>query len=1055
MFSFSGKESLQSIAYYFHNRHGSGRAFSYFGHTVTFYTRTRMHFFSFIQFLLLLCAAVGFFLLLRTLIVKHTLKGFRLIAVGFALVYLNIILDSFYHSGILPQEWNEIIFTRIEFVTGYFGLTLGMVLLLLGNYRLVRSLVPQLSERYSSLVEKALVGVYLIQDGVLKFVNERIADIFGYERDELFGKPILTFIAPESYDAVTENIRKRVEENGDALNYTFVGLKKDGTRIHVEVYGSRTVYNGKPAIHGTLLDITERKRAEATLRESETRFRTVVESLGEGVVITDINDAVIYINSRMADLCGYAPEEMIGKPAYTLLLPQDKWAAMKERNKERLLGKPDRYEIFMTRKDGKRFWVEINATPYRDNDGKIIGTLGAVTDIQERKRAETLQSALYRIAEKTHSTVDLQEFYSSVHSIISTLMSAKNFYIALYDASTQILSFPYFADEVDPQPSPKKLGKGLTEYVLRTGQPLLASPEVFEVLSLKDEVESIGTPSIDWLGVPLKSGETTFGAIVVQSYTESVRYADKEREILTFVSQHIATAIQRKADEERFRAMWEHSADGMRLTDKDGRIVMVNSAYSKIVKLPQEKLVGEFLSVTYQHEERATALEEYRQEFESETVLPRFIGDIALWNGEEVPVEISNSFIVFGANNKMLLSVFRDISERKLLENQLLHAQKMESIGVLAGGIAHDFNNVLSMILTSAEMLKEKTQNDKGLQRYADMVATAAERGAAIAKQLLLFARSEKGKLKPMSVATVVLEVQKLLQHTLPKFISIKSEIEASDAVIMGDSDQLHQALLNLALNSRDAIEAKSVNGTIIIRVGTISHEELQKKFPQIQKEQYVVLSVSDNGTGMSEETTSRIFEPFFSTKGRGKGTGLGLSIVHGIAQNHHGLIDVVSSVGQGTTMSLYFPLVSAEVKDSSKNIKRESIPEKSRGEHTSTILIVDDEQGLREMLEEILQGKNYHVITASNGIDAVKKYESHRQQIDMVISDLGMPLMGGEEVFNKLVEINPKIKMVFMTGYLEESSKTGILRSGVKNIIHKPFRIEEILECVSHVLEE
>ena len=557
----------------------------------------------------------------------------------------------------------------------------------------------------------------------------------------------------------------------------------------------------------------------------------------------------------------------------------------------------------------------------------------------------------------------------------------------------------------------------MTEYVLRTGQPLLASPEVFEVLSLKDEVESIGTPSIDWLGVPLKSGETTFGAIVVQSYTESVRYADKEREILTFVSQHIATAIQRKADEERFRAMWEHSADGMRLTDKEGRIVMVNSAYSKIVKLPQEKLVGEFLSVTYQHEERATALEEYRQEFESETVLPRFIGDIALWNGEEVPVEISNSFIVFGANNKMLLSVFRDISERKLLENQLLHAQKMESIGVLAGGIAHDFNNVLSMILTSAEMLKEKTQNDKGLQRYADMVATAAERGAAIAKQLLLFARSEKGKLKPMSVATVVLEVQKLLQHTLPKFISIKSEIEASDAVIMGDSDQLHQALLNLALNSRDAIEAKSVNGTIIIRVGTISHEELQKKFPQIQKEQYVVLSVSDNGTGMSEETTSRIFEPFFSTKGRGKGTGLGLSIVHGIAQNHHGLIDVVSSVGQGTTMSLYFPLVSAEVKDSSKNIKRESIPEKSRGEHTSTILIVDDEQGLREMLEEILQGKNYHVITASNGIDAVKKYESHRQQIDMVISDLGNAAHGGRGSVQQTCRDKPENKDGFYDG--------------------------------------
>ncbi|MGA7161316.1 MAG: PAS domain S-box protein [Bacteroidota bacterium] len=1009
---------------------------------------------SFIQFLLLLFSGIGFFLVLRTLIVKHTLKGFRLIVVGFALVYLNVILDSLFHSNILPQQWNDELFTKIGFVTGYFGLTLGMLLLLYGNYRLVRSLVPELSEHYSSLVEKALVGVYLIQDGTLKFVNERLAEIFGFKRDELLGKSFLLCVSPESQATVTENIRKRIKEPNEALNYTFVGQKKDGTKIEVEVYGSRTIFNGKPAIHGTLLDITDRRRAEETLRASETRFRTVVESLGEGLVITDVDDRVIYINSRMTDLCGYTAEEMIGKPAYSLLLPEEKWQTVRKRNKERLLGAHERYEVFMRRNDGRQFWVEVNATPYLDIEGKIIGTLGAVTDIQERKRSEALQSALYRIAEKTHSTVDLQEFYSSVHSIISELMSAKNFYIALYDASTRTLSFPYFADEVDLQPSPKKPGKGLTEYVLRTGQPLLASPEVFEELLRLEEVESIGAPSIDWLGVPLKSGATVFGAIVVQSYTESIRYTEKEQEILTFVSQHIATAIQRKADEERFRAMWEHSADGMRLTNKEGRIVLVNSAFSKIVKLPQEKLLGEYLSVTFHPDQREASLEGYRQEFESETVVPRFIGDIALWNGEEIPVEISNSFIVFGANNKMLLSIFRDISERKLLENQLLHAQKMESIGVLAGGIAHDFNNVLSMILTSAEILKEKTRADKNLQRYADMVATAAERGAAIAKQLLLFARSEQGKLKPMSIATVVLEVQKLLEHTLPKFISIKSEIETSDAVILGDSDQLHQALLNLALNSRDAIESKSVNGTIVLRVGPVTHGELQKKFPQIQKEDYVLLSVSDNGTGMSEETASRIFEPFFSTKGRGKGTGLGLSIVHGIVQNHHGMIDVVSSAGQGTTMSLYFPLVNAALSDPSKRRSPDNHYEKSRDGRVSTILVVDDEQGLREMLTEILQGKEYNVITASNGVDAIKKYQLHREEIDMVISDLGMPLMGGEEVFNKLVEINPAVKVVFMTGYLEESSRNGILRRGVKSIIHKPFRIEEILDCVSDILE-
>jgi PAS domain S-box-containing protein len=1010
---------------------------------------------AFLRLFLLLLAAVGFFIVLRALIVKHALKGFQLIAVGFALVYLNIVVGSLFHSDLLPQEWNAHVLPNVGFITGYFGQTLGLFFLLLGNYRLVRSLVPHLSAHYSSLVEKSLVGVYLIQDGVFKFVNPRLAEIFGYQREEITGNAIELLIAPESRSTVIENIRKRVTGKEEALHYAFTGQKKDGTKIQVEVYGSRTMYEGKPAVHGTLLDITERKHAEEVLRESETRFRTVVENLGEGLVITDENDKVLYINSRMAELSGYTAEEMIGQTAYTFLLPPSEWQLLKDRNKERMRGKVERYEILVMRKDGSRFWTEINATPYRDTNGKIIGTLGAVTDIQERKRAQTLQSALYRIAEKTHSSIDLQEFYGSVHRIISELMSAKNFYISLYDSSNRMLSFPYFVDEVDPPPQPKKIGKGLTDYVLRTGQPLLASPDVFERLLRTGEVESIGAPSIDWLGVPLKSGETIFGAIVVQSYSDTIRYGKKEKEILTFVSQHIATAIQRKADEERFRAVWEHSADGMRLTDKEGKIVMVNSAFCKIIKLPHEKLVGKFLSAMYRGEEEETTLKLYRERFEVESVVERFTGNITLWNGEEVPVEISNSFIRFGMNNKMLLSVFRDISERKILQDQLIHAQKMESIGLLAGGIAHDFNNVLSMILTSAEMLKEKTQNDKTLQHYADMVATAAERGASIAKQLLLFSRSEKGRLKPISLSPVVLEVQKLLEHTLPKSIAIKSEIESGSAMVMGDSDQLHQALLNLALNARDAIEAKSNHGTIVFRVATAAHDKLGTTIPYSQKENCVALSVSDNGIGMSEETRRRIFDPFFSTKERGKGTGLGLSIVHGIVQNHQGVIDVQSSREKGTTMTFYFPLVTVDQKESVGDEKKKSPRPTAQESRTPTILVVDDEQLLREMLTEILEERNYKVIAASNGVDAVQKYQLHRDQINMVISDLGMPLMGGEEVFKKLREINPDVKMVFVTGYLEENSKNGASYFGVKDIIQKPFHIEEIAACVSHVLKE
>ena len=281
-----------------------------------------MYFLSLIRLVILFLAAVGFFAVIQTHLRRHALKGYRLIATGFALVYVNIVIGPLFHSGILPANWNDKILPAVGFITGYFGETIGLLLLLFGNYRLVRSLIPQLSEHYSSLVERSLVGVYLIQDGSFQFVNAKLAEIFGYTREELHGRSIDDLTSEESRPIVDQNIRKRMGGKEDSVHYSFIGLRKNGTRIRVEVYGSRTMHNGRPAVHGTLLDITQRKQAEETLRESEARFRSVVQSLGEGLVITDIDDTVRYINSRMSDLCGYTAEE-IGKPAYTLLIPED------------------------------------------------------------------------------------------------------------------------------------------------------------------------------------------------------------------------------------------------------------------------------------------------------------------------------------------------------------------------------------------------------------------------------------------------------------------------------------------------------------------------------------------------------------------------------------------------------------------------------------------------------------------------------------------------------------------------------------------------------------
>ncbi|MFA6541304.1 MAG: ATP-binding protein, partial [Bacteroidota bacterium] len=503
--------------------------------------------------------------------------------------------------------------------------------------------------------------------------------------------------------------------------------------------------------------------------------------------------------------------------------------------------------------------------------------------------------------------------FEAIHGVVGELIYAKNFYVALYDPVNNQISFPYFADEVDPPPPPRAFSHGSTEYILETGNILHAPQTVFDTLSEQGVVNLIGSPAVDWLGVPLQWRDKTFGVLAIQSYDPKILFGDREKEILVFVSQHIASIIQQKLEEERFRAIWEHATDGMRVSNKDGTIVMVNDAYCRLVKKKKEELIGQSINIVYDPEimEAQKGEHLYRERFTESTVIPRSDSQLFLWNQETPFVEIDSLYLQFGINERMLLSIFRDITERKKLEDQLLHAQKMDSIGVLAGGIAHDFNNVLAMILGSAELLKMKTKDHPEIGKFAQMIVTAAERGSSIAKQLLMFARTEKGIHRPVSLSRVVRDVSLLLEHSIPKSITISTNIFSTNDTMLGDEDQLHQVILNLAVNARDAIEQRGISdGRLTFSIKNREPESLRKQFPQVSDSSYVELEVSDNGNGMTEQTIQRVFEPFFSTKMRGKGTGLGLSIVHGIIKNHNGLVEVKSIVGTGTTFLIYFPAI-------------------------------------------------------------------------------------------------------------------------------------------------
>lgn len=399
-------------------------------------------------------------------------------------------------------------------------------------------------------------------------------------------------------------------------------------------------------------------------------------------------------------------------------------------------------------------------------------------------------------------------------------------------------------------------------------------------------------------------------------------------------------------------------------------------------------------------------------------------------------------------------SIGEDITERVLgekmkrdLEAQLQQAQKLESLGTLASGIAHDFNNILGIIIGHASLLERLPHNPDTIKRNTDAITKAGQRGATLVKQMLTFARKTDIVFESLALNEVVEEVVSLLRETFPKTIDISVKLGGELPPIDADATQLHQVLLNLCVNARDAMPT---GGTLTICTHHSSGKELSPSFPEAAAEAYVGFSLSDTGSGMDKATRQRIFEPFFTTKGRGKGTGLGLSLVFGIMKSHGGFIDLRSEPGKGTTFYCYFPAQRDRTPGSPASVGTdEEIPGGAE-----TILVVEDEESLRELVCGLLQTKGYTVLKAADGQQAVELYREHRGTIQLVLSDMGMPVLGGRELYQKLKALNPELRMIFASGYVEPGLKREFLAGGVREFIPKPYNPNELLRIVRAVLE-
>src|SRR5437660_3097765 len=645
----------------------------------------------------------------------------------------------------------------------------------------------------------------------------------------------------------------------------------------------------------------------------------LVECAPETITILDEQYRIRGINGEFTRLFGFLPGEAVGRRIETLIVPPDRNAETQWLGEILDQGEKVKLETKRRRKDGTLVDVFLSGAPVIIS-GKQVAVYVLYRDMSEQKRAESLSSALYRIAEKTSSAKDLQQFYAAIHGIVGELMYARNFYIALYDPASQLLSFPYFVDEEDPRPAPMKLGRGLTEDVLRTGEPLLCTDEVFEVLVKRDEVELIGAPSLDWLGVPLKAGSTTFGVLVVQSYSDNVRYREKDKDILTFVSHQLASAIEHKRSEEalrrseaRYRSLVQSAVYGIYRSSLEGKFLDVNPALVAMLgRASAEEVLGldPMVDVLVGAKEQSRLMVEFRRGVRLDNVEVRWKRQ----DGKAITVRLSGR-AVKGETGDVVEVIAEDVTERRVLEDQFRQAQKMEAVGRLAGGVAHDFNNLLMVISGYTEVLMEHTAEDHALHPKIAAIQQASDRATTLTRQLLAFSRKQLLELKVVDVNAIVRDIERLLRPLIGENIELSTKLSTGLGRTRADAGQLEQVIMNLVVNAKDAMPD---GGKITIHTANVTLDgALRREHTFIHPGSYVLISVTDTGLGMDKETQSRIFEPFFTTKEKGKGTGLGLSTVYGIVKQSGGYVFAQSEVGQGTTFRIYLP----QVEDAADNI--------------------------------------------------------------------------------------------------------------------------------------
>ncbi|MEW6305912.1 MAG: PAS domain S-box protein [Verrucomicrobiota bacterium] len=511
-----------------------------------------------------------------------------------------------------------------------------------------------------------------------------------------------------------------------------------------------------------------------------------------------------------------------------------------------------------------------------------------------------------------------------------------------------------------------------------------------------------------------------------------------------------------RKSEHEFRRVWENSQDGMRITDAEGGIVMVNDAYCRMAGHSREELVGRPFAMIYTDSSANLRVAKYRERFTARSFEPHFQREVTLRDGRRIWFEITNTYLDVEGEPPRLLSIFRDITDRKRaeaerlgIERKLQESRKFESIGVLAGGVAHDFNNLLTGILGYANLARQELPSTAQAHAYLGHIEKASLQAAGLCAQLLAYSGKGRFVMQRIDLSAVVRDALDIVEHQSPQSAEFKVELAAHLPPVSADAVQMRQVVINILVNSVEALENKDGAIRVATRTMTVTPEFLATGFrpDDVPPGEYVCLEIQDTGCGMDTSVLTRVFEPFFSTKFAGRG--LGLAAVMGIVRGHKGALRVQSRKGAGSTFTLLFPIAEGPIETTAP-----PTPIEGAWRTSGTILIIDDEEDVRNVAAAIAQTCGLRAVLAGGGEEGVTRFQEMAGEIRLVLLDLAMPGMDGEQTFHELRRVRPDVRVLVVTGYGDQDMLNRLDKHNVLGFVQKPFRADVLRARLREALE-